>query len=1625
MFAMRALRRAGTLFRAVRAGVSLESIELVGAEAGAELAGGELAGGAARGGAELAGGAARGGAELAGGAARGGAESLGGVARGGAESLGGVARGGAESLGRAGVELTGGAAGTGAGNILSPRESLKVLVRLESEAARGGADLASGAARGGAESLGGAISPPPPKPPRLIWPARGGAGSLGESFDNGVRTFVENALKPGLEGVADIISDLQTGVVQGGKLEVAGLSFETLGASLTKGGKRLMELASLLRRGKITFSLNEAGDVIVSEVAGGEISVTGDMIDIDFRVVAAKSLKARLAKLSADGVTTPEFLQKLLSPSLARANEDLELLETLQSQIMIGDSAEEIAGTLEILGREFAAVGAEIAEVGSVLRNFGGPLPGGGAFLGVDKIWGGAKSLGGAARGGADALGGAARGGADALGESFNNGVRTFVSKTLKQDLEGIYKTAENFQRSLKELPSATRAGIAVGSRFEAAGWNFETFGASLTKSGKRLMELASLLRRGNVTLVEGGKVVATGGAGGEIVVTGEAIGTDLLSEISEAAKLLRSRLAKLPTKSMDVSEFQEGLVLPLLERISANADLLATLDGQLAAGMSIEEIANTIELIGMRYAQIGAEVTEMGSVLSQIGFRTVAEWLMGTDAESLMGAGRDIQFVGAGVGKGPIIGAVVIGGAVLVGGAITAAVLLSRSDMPEVEREVVSSPPTGSDPEGDDYASNKETKGVVLPGEIVKGDISASGDVDWFKVELTGGKNYLIYLVGSENPDGETLLNPLIQGIYDSNGEFIAGTTRSGEGYALLEAIPYRSGTFYIAVASAENGDGETGTGTYELFVQDDDMPANTSTDGVLEVAAPVHGEITTDSDIDWFKVHLIGGVGYKFSLEGASTREGTLGNPYLRGLYDANGHLVEGTEDVSGGVGKNALVSFTPDTTGYYFVAVDSLGTSKSDYTGTYKLEMTELGDDYPDTVHTSGEIDVGSSTTGEITREGDMDWFRVALEIGRTYEINLEGVSTGMGTLRNPYLHGVYDTDGNLVSDSSNDDGGTGKNARLLFTPKARGYFYISVANADTDEGGTYKVSIEDRSPPDLKDGDDYPAGLHTTGNLESGSPVKGKLGLVDDVDWFRVYLEAHRSYIFNLEGQDTGKGSLRNPLLSGIYDRAGNKIDGSSNDDGGYYRNARVGFVPDVSGYYYVAVASSDKGKDFQRLGSYELSVVGDDYLDNTETSAEVEVGDSIRSSINTLDDVDWIKVHLKEGASYGILIEGQKDSEGVPFDCPLLYGMYDSDGDRVSGTFQGIRQDGSVYLEVPIVEEGDYYIAVASGMRMLVDPEAYATAHGLSSRLVWSVRDGYVKPRPKGYRWHYEGDYTLTIKDTGDDHPNFLFTSGTVDVGSSVTGEISRHGDIDWFKVHLKAGEHYTIEITGEGTDGALVDPDLYGIYDKDGNYIGYTYKTGGGTGKTVHFEFSVSNDGGEGEYYIAVGSGSYYSGENTGKYRLYVTDEDDYTSDTHTTADLELQHTVHGLIERPYDVDWLRIHVEEGSSYLITLDNVGDLVPDIKGIYDEHGDAYKDTGEYGSDTWKEVHGAIRWFTASYTGDVYVGVGASNRPGADSEHHGTGEYSIYYDYLSHGSLTDNLDLETTADVHGSL
>ena len=67
-----------------------------------------------------------------------------------------------------------------------------------------------------------------------------------------------------------------------------------------------------------------------------------------------------------------------------------------------------------------------------------------------------------------------------------------------------------------------------------------------------------------------------------------------------------------------------------------------------------------------------------------------------------------------------------------------------------------------------------------------------------------------------------------------------------------------------------------------------------------------------------------------------------GTLSDPYLRGVYDANGNvLLPGTTDDDGGAGYNARVTFTAEEAGAYYVAAGAWGAYD---TGSYTLSVVE---------------------------------------------------------------------------------------------------------------------------------------------------------------------------------------------------------------------------------------------------------------------------------------------------------------------------------------------------------------------------------------------------------------------------------------------------------------------------------------------------------------------------------------------------------------------------------------------------------------------------------------------------------------------------------------------------------
>ena len=504
-----------------------------------------------------------------------------------------------------------------------------------------------------------------------------------------------------------------------------------------------------------------------------------------------------------------------------------------------------------------------------------------------------------------------------------------------------------------------------------------------------------------------------------------------------------------------------------------------------------------------------------------------------------------------------------------------------------------------------DDYLSNTQTTGTVTVGGSVTGEIELGSDRDWFAVTLQAGKTYQIDLEGRDT-DGGTLRDPYLRGIYDSNGNRISGTRDDNDGTRLNSRVAFTAtedGAYYVSVSV---GAYSSAAGTYTLSVEElpDHYTAGIDTTGTVTVGGSVTGEIELGSDRDWFAVTLQAGKTYQIDLEGSRSGSGTLVDPYLRGIYDADGNLIPGAaNDDDGHTDAQSLdyrainrVAFTATEDGTYYMSAGAY----SNHEGTYTLSVTDITerieDDHTtwtdtDGTVTVGGVTVGGSVTGEIEFWGDRDWFAVELDADRTYRIDLEGRANKSGTLLDPYLRGIFDEDGNLIPGTTRDDGGWGTNSRVKFTTTEDGTYYVS-AGAYSDRVGTYTMTVKD-----VTDGipDDYTAGTDTDGTVMVGGSVMGEVDYKGDHDWFAVTLQADKNYQIDLKGRLSGNGTLLDPYLYGIHDVNGDLIAGTTDDQGGDgNNNSRVTFTATEDATYYVSAgAFIGPWKDY--VGTYTLSV----------------------------------------------------------------------------------------------------------------------------------------------------------------------------------------------------------------------------------------------------------------------------------------------------------------------------------------------------------------------------------------------------------------------------------------------
>lgn len=195
---------------------------------------------------------------------------------------------------------------------------------------------------------------------------------------------------------------------------------------------------------------------------------------------------------------------------------------------------------------------------------------------------------------------------------------------------------------------------------------------------------------------------------------------------------------------------------------------------------------------------------------------------------------------------------------------------------------------------------------------------IGAPGDADWYMIEMIEGRPYRFSLRGT----GEDALADPVLTLFDSQGVQVAQDDDGGMGADSYLTFASATGGTYFAAVSAY---GDNATGRYELMAMDTDVSGHVYTDETLGSSDERLSRIDMEGDVDAYRADLEAGVRYVIEVRGEG--RAPLADPFLTIVNEAGETLAS---DDDGGAGLDARLTFTPQTTGAYFIQASGLGGS-----------------------------------------------------------------------------------------------------------------------------------------------------------------------------------------------------------------------------------------------------------------------------------------------------------------------------------------------------------------------------------------------------------------------------------------------------------------------------------------------------------------------------------------------------------------------------------------------------------------------------------------------------------------------------------------------------------------------
>ena len=355
--------------------------------------------------------------------------------------------------------------------------------------------------------------------------------------------------------------------------------------------------------------------------------------------------------------------------------------------------------------------------------------------------------------------------------------------------------------------------------------------------------------------------------------------------------------------------------------------------------------------------------------------------------------------------------------------------------------------------------------------------------DVDWFKFSMPDTGNPQTFArINFDHSAGDLKLelfkaSDLTTPIQTSNTSDSSGTKNLEE--ISLNGQPF--GEYYLKVsgaADALNGyDLLVADEDYQftqalpnsvpVVIQDNDLPTVTITPG--DTASEVFGKPS------YFAIQLNAptpangdGLNVKYKLKGGSAQLKT--NENDTGDFQMQS---EGVVRIAPGDIQNNLVIVPIDDKliEAFELKVNSVSAGQNSDELILNIStpippnssqpdsVSEGDTDFSADKNTAGRLQPNDAVIGKIESGGDRDRFKIDLQQGKTYTFDLEGSHTKAGTLSDSYFR-LYDAENNLVG--FNDDGGEGRNARLVYTATKSGEFFAE-AGAYSSYTGSYKLKV----------------------------------------------------------------------------------------------------------------------------------------------------------------------------------------------------------------------------------------------------------------------------------------------------------------------------------------------------------------------------------------------------------------------------------------------------------------------------------------------------------------------------------------------------------------------------------